>query len=441
MAWLPSPVRSSVTAALVALVATAMFAHALQPVQAEDAVASCSAPFLIDGFTHGDISQGGTYNDAGDSSRNAAYGYGPSGATKRFAAVEGHVLVPQGSVQFLESLMCVDSTPYSSLLFSLEYSPAVDNPIWPTLRISNFENLDQCNARISISATLRRVKIGDLGAYQQPDGTFAVPSRLWRETGTALVKIAFESFDTRAGLKLGQISLMCDHMPLNTTTTTMTTTTSTLFTSTTASSVSTLPNFPTTSSAVPAIRATTRTRARRPVGITPRPAHTNVLPSARPVLPARPIVPVLARPVTVTLPVPRATPGFTFNLTTKTFGTAASPLVVVEFVPAALPRVTAVPRFTAVPTVRPPAKNLVQNDAATVAAAETSASTASATAERDSFGLAAPVAVGALVAAAVGAAIVVRQRRRRNQALRGHAVRTDDNEGDRAHDDVAVPLV
>ncbi|KAJ3365094.1 hypothetical protein GGF32_000274 [Allomyces javanicus] len=209
-------------------------------------------------------------------------------------------------------------------------------------------------------------------------------------------------------------------------------TTSTLSTSTTTSTVLALATFSTTSSTAPAAHATTgaSTRRRGTTSITPRPARTHVPLPARPVHPAHPIVPVPVRPVTVTLPVPRPTTGFTFNLTTKTFGTAATPLVVVEFVPITLPRVT-VP-----PVVRAPAKKLVQNDTAAVVSAAPS------TAEREPSGMAAPVAVGALVVAAVGAAVVVRQRRhRRDQAARGHAVQTDDEDSDCAHDNVAAPLV
>ncbi|KNE70320.1 hypothetical protein AMAG_20086 [Allomyces macrogynus ATCC 38327] len=63
MPWLHSPVRTSVSAALVVLVAAAMFSHVLQPMHAEDAAATCSAPLLIDGFTHGDITNRGTPNN------------------------------------------------------------------------------------------------------------------------------------------------------------------------------------------------------------------------------------------------------------------------------------------------------------------------------------------------------------------------------------------
>ncbi|KAJ3369490.1 hypothetical protein GGF31_005200 [Allomyces arbusculus] len=69
-----------------------------------------------------------------------------------------------------------------------------------------------------------------------------------------------------------------------------------------------------------------------------------------------------------------------------TFGTAASPLVVAEFVSVTLPR------SAAVSTVRPPAKKLVQNDAVAVASTtEASVLAEPKTAEPVSSSMAAPM--------------------------------------------------
>ncbi|KAJ3347302.1 hypothetical protein GGF32_006948 [Allomyces javanicus] len=358
MTWIRSPARASFATALIVLVATAMiFVQVSQPVQAEFGSSTCSAPFLIDGFRHGNITNQGTRNDEG-SWHSYAYSYG---TTQPFPVTNGHVLVPQGLSEFGEKLNCFNPGPFSGISFSLEYSPAIDDPIWPTVWVSAYQYVEQCLNSASASTLPNHATIGDLGRYRQPDGTFVLPSSLWSRFGTVLLDIKFLSFDQRTGLKRNDLDFVHQHdhqyrLDLG----------------------DHLHHF--------------EDRARRPRNdpdqhsppayITPRPAHTNVLPSVRPVLPARPSVSA-SRPVTVTLPVPRATPGFTFNLTTKTFGTAASPLVVVDYVPVAFPRVT-VP-----PVARPPAKKLVQNDAAAL----------------------------------------------------DQAVRTDDEEGDRAHDNVAAPLV